>query len=480
MNGVVAMVSGAGVLGALAGIAVVDAKRMVIRLDLVAVLMLAGLCWLFGGGGMERLGTEWSLHLAGAALGAGLPMALILGAEAFGRRWPIYPGDALLLCAVGGLLGLRWFLWVTVLGSCVAVLQRICVQTRRGRPLNAGYLPAGPGLAVGAAVVFVAVNAGVAFAAQDAEGSGEYRVQIVATELLPAKPLLPEELAAKEVVLDGEAPLPFPALVAALGRVGGVEVVVEERPSRVAGGGAELPLPEPLGPGEERVFGRVVEDIAARAGYGWEWRDGRLVFYRYWDSDWPGAPAVRTAESGVKKDPFERVLSWLGRLLGGDKADEDQRDVEARDAEVAQASAPAAGGEEAGAGLSAPERGSGDAGVGDAPSREGTKETRSATGSSVGQVPAEKAMEEPPELERWEVDPAAQATLRAVVESWADKAEWNVDWRSRKDFSIAAGAVFEGGFLKAIDRLFSDPQVSRVLLVSAHANRYLVIRDADG
>ena len=256
--------------------------------------------------------------------------------------------------------------------------------------------------------------------------------------------------------------------------------MVEERPSRVEGGGVELPVPEPIGPGEERAFGSVVEDIAARAGYGWEWRDGRLVFYRYWDSDWPGAPAVRTAESSVKKDPFERVLSWLGRLLGGDKADEDQPDVEAKDAEVAQASAPAAGGEEAGAGLSAPERGSGDAGVGDAPSREGTKETRSATGSSVGQVPAEKAMEEPPELERWEVDPAAQATLRAVVESWAEKAEWNVDWRSRKDFSIAAGAVFEGAFLKAIDRLFSDPQVSRVLLVSAHANRYLVIRDADG
>jgi len=189
VNGVVAMVSGAGVLGALAGIAVVDAKRMVIRLDLVAVLMLAGLCWLFGGGGMERLGTEWSLHLAGAGLGAGLPMALILGAEAFGRRWPIYPGDALLLCAVGGLLGLRWFLWVTALGSCVAVLQRICVQTRRGRPLNAGYLPAGPGLALGAAVVFVAVNAGVGFAAEDAKGSGEQGVQIVATELLPAKPL---------------------------------------------------------------------------------------------------------------------------------------------------------------------------------------------------------------------------------------------------------------------------------------------------
>ncbi len=466
MNGVVAMVSGAGVLGALAGIAVVDAKRMVIRLDLVAVLMLAGLCWLFGGGGIERLGTEWSLHLAGAGLGAGLPMALILGAEAFGRRWPIYPGDALLLCAVGGLLGLRWFLWVTVLGSCVAVLQRICVQTRRGRPLNAGYLPAGPGLAVGAAVVFVAVNAGVAFAAEDAEGSGEDRVQIVATELLPAKTLLPEELGAKEVVLDGEAPLPFPALVAALGRVGGVEVVVEERPSRVAEGGVELPVPEPLGPGEERVFGRLVEDVAARAGYGWEWRDGRLVFYRYWDSDWPGAPAVKAAESSVKKDPFERVLSWIGRLLGGEKADEDQPDVRAKDAEVAQASAPVAEGAEAGADVPAAERGSGEAG--------------SATGSLVGQVPADKRVQEPPELERWEVDPAAQATLRAVVENWAEKAEWNVDWRSRKDFSIAAGAVFEGAFLKAIDRLFSDPQVSRVLLVSAHANRYLVIRDADG
>ena len=124
MSSLAGTLGGAGVLGALAGIAVVDARRMVIRLDLVALLMVAGLCWLFAGGGIELLGDGWWMHLGGAAFGAGMPLALILCAEAAGRRWPIYPGDALLMCAMGGILGLRGFLWALVLGCAVAVLHR--------------------------------------------------------------------------------------------------------------------------------------------------------------------------------------------------------------------------------------------------------------------------------------------------------------------------------------------------------------------
>ena len=140
MNGLAGTLSGVGVIGALAGIAVVDARRMVIRLDLVVLLMAAGIVWLGLGGGMALLGTSWAMHAVGAALGAGMPLVLILLAEAAGRRWPIYPGDAVLLCAVGGILGLRAFLWALVLGCSVALLHMACLQTRRGRPLTRGYL----------------------------------------------------------------------------------------------------------------------------------------------------------------------------------------------------------------------------------------------------------------------------------------------------------------------------------------------------
>ena len=468
VNGAVAAASGAGVLGALAGIAAVDARRMVIRLDLVALLMAAGMCWLFAGGGIGLLGTGWPMHLAGAALGAGIPLSLVLWAEALGRRWPIYPGDAMLLCAVGGILGLRCFLWATVLGSCAAVLHRICVQTRRGRSLTAGYLPAGPGLALGAAAVFVAVNAGVAFSAEDAG-----RARIAATELPPMNAPLPGELAGKAVALAVPTPLPFRDLVARIGGAAGVEVVIEERPSRIAGDRVALAEPEPLPPGAQRTLAGLLDDAGRRAGYAWEWKAGRVVFYRYWDSAWPRAADPAEVETAAAPDPLGRALAWLGRAFGGggESLSGDGRGAVGQDRAGARDPVPEKASERAG------ERGGDAAEAAGAPTRDavaamaaepGTKGAASGTESGPATV----------QTGTWEVDPVSQKTLRGVVESWAAKAGWKVDWRTRRDFSVGAAAAFEGGFLKAVDSLFSDPRLSRVLAVSAHANRYLVVREA--
>lgn len=454
MSSLAGTLGGAGVLGALAGIAVVDARRMVIRLDLVALLMVAGLCWLFAGGGLELLGDGWWMHLGGAAFGAGMPLALILCAEAAGRRWPIYPGDALLMCAMGGILGLRGFLWALVLGCAVAVLHRACVQTRRGRGLTAGYLAAGPGLAIGAAAVFVAVNAGGALSAENQAAGGSEPAAIAATELSPVSPALPRALAEREVLLPAMGPLPFRDLVAAIGRAAGIETLIEERPARIAGGAVRLPEPAPVSPGEHKGLAALLDDVAGRAGYAWEWKDGRVVFYRYRDAGWPGATALEATQQPESDDPVRRVWAWLGRVFGsgerlvGDGVAPAKPETEATAEEsVAEAERLGAKAGEKSAKLDAGE----DA---EAPG----------TGAAVA--------------ETWEVDPASQKTLRGVVESWARKAEWKVDWRTQRDFSVGAAAAFEGPFLKAVDGLFSDPQVSRVLLVSAHANRYLVVREA--
>lgn len=478
MSGLAGTLGGAGVLGALAGIAVVDARRLVIRLDLVALLMVAGLCWLFAGGGLELLGDGWWMHLGGAAFGAGMPLALILCAEAAGRRWPIYPGDALLMCAMGGILGLRGFLWALVLGCAVAVLHRACVQTRRGRGLTAGYLAAGPGLAIGAAAVFVAVNAGAALSAETAAAGGSEPAAIAATELSPSGPPLPRALAERVVLLPATDPLPFRDLVASIGRAAGIETRIEERPARIAGGAVRLPEPGPVSPGEERVLAALLDDVAGRAGYAWEWKDGRVVFYRYRDAGWPGVTALEAVERPAPDDPVRRVWAWLGRVFGSEERPAAEGNAgTAGDGNQAGADgvAPAKPVTEASAEESVAEAGQpgAEAGEGGDGAQAGKKSAKAGSGEDALTPETGAAA-----VETWEVDPASQKTLRGVVESWARKAEWKVDWRTPRDFSVGAAAAFEGSFLKAVDGLFSDPQVSRVLSVSAHANRYLVVREA--
>ena len=90
------------VLIAMAAIAVVDARRMIVDPRLVLLLVGAGLLWrLFGS---AATGSLWSAGL-GAALGIGVVAAPIALAQWRHRPWPLFPGDAMMLAGVGFVLG---------------------------------------------------------------------------------------------------------------------------------------------------------------------------------------------------------------------------------------------------------------------------------------------------------------------------------------------------------------------------------------
>ena len=492
---------GAAVLVALAAIAAIDARTMTISPGWLAGLLAAGAGWLLAGGGLETVGAGWASHGLGAAVGFGVPFAAIVGAEWLGRRWPIYPGDAALLAAVGATFGLRGLFQAMALGAALALVHRACIQRKRGRKLTAGYLPAGPGLAAGAAAVFVALNAGFALAdkhkPQGVAGAGD-PVRIVATELPPVKTPLPAGLVDREVALDIAVPLPFADLAARIGEAAEITVAVEERPARIAGADARLSEPPPMLPGSRTRLGALLDDVAARASYGWEWKDGGVVFYRYRDAAWtaarppsgstPPSPEIDAPEPSG--DPLSGLFAWFGRLFGGEgreeKAEAPAAHAEAGEAESARTepgaatareeTKPARPGEPAPpagqGGTPAPATASGERPVGPpVAARAGDGREEAAKAGEAGQ--GADADPEAPTV--WEVVPEDQKTVRGVLEAWAERAEWTVAWRAERNFSVGAPATFEGGFLEAVDSLLSDPGISRMLTARAHANRYLVI-----
>ena len=451
---VVGYAAGAVVIGLLGAIAAVDARRARISPALVGLLLAAGAVWLLAGGGREVLSEPLWGHGLAAAVGLGVPGLLILAAQLAGRRWPIYPGDAMLMGAVGGIVGPRALAWSVALGCGLAVAHRVCIQRRRGRPVSAGYLPAGPGLALGAALVFGAVSAGMAAEKDAAVASAGVRIQAV--EVAPLGGALPADLAEIEISLKPGVEVPFGAAASAVGEAAGITVEIEERPSRIAEGGVALPDAPALALGEGGKLVEVIGDLAGRAGYGWEWRDGKLVFFRYWDRQWIAERAVEVAPPTEK--PRER--GFLARVVGflfGSEA------------------------EPHGAGQLATVEGSEIAAVPEeeAPAREDepVEVTKDPAPEEAAAAKVEPEVEETA-VTRWEVRPDEQRTLKGVLEDWAGQADWRVAWKAGADFSVGAEAVFEGEFLEAVDGLLSDPQLSRVLVARAYANRYLVIREA--
>ena len=458
----------AGVISMLGAIAAVDGRWMRVPPVYVAVLLGCGIGWLTFGG-RELLSSSVGEHLGGLVLGAGAPALLIASAELLGRRWPIYPGDAMLLGAVGAIVGIGLLGWALALGCGLAVIQRVCIQVRRGRRLTAGYLPAGPGLALGAALVFAAANAG---AAEERGKVAPEGGKMAAVEMGPEAAALPGELAGRSLEVSG-GEVGFRAAVAALGAAAGIPVEVEERPSRISGSEAVLGEAGAVDLGEGGTFAELVGRVASQAGYGWEWRDGGLVFFRYWDAEWVAEHAppaeVEASEPAETKSARGGFLGWLSRLFAGGDAGSKEDGAGGAVAEGGESESRPVEGEIAAAG-----------------GGENAKEGEMAAGSAAaefGAVTAESAAEAAEAAaarSRWEVRPEVQKTLRGVLEDWAGQANWKLDWVAEEDFSVGAEAVFEGEFLEAVDGLLSDPAVSRVLVARAYANRYLVVRGAGG
>ena len=299
------------VLAAMAAIALVDARRAIVDPRLVLALVGAGLAWrLFGPGGARPLWTA----AAGAALGV-LAVALpILAAHLRRRRWPVFPGDAMMLGGFGFVLGPLGLGWSLLIGSAFALAHRACLQRRRGRPFRRGYCPLGPGMAAGAMVAFLCLDAGAALAgggvvaARPAPAVAVVELPpppLAATELAPSGLPLPGELAAKEVALDLAEPAPLPAIAKRIAALAGAPVEIEERPSRIAGGEAALPDPPALRLAFAGPLPGLLDAAAARSGYDWEWRDGAIVFYRHRDFEQRGPRSRADAEPGP------RAGSWI-------------------------------------------------------------------------------------------------------------------------------------------------------------------------
>ena len=258
------------------------------------------------------------------------------------RRWPLYPGDAMMLGTFGFLLGLLGLAWTMLLGSAFGLLHRVWLQRRRGRPIRKGLVPLGPGMTAGAAVVFLCLHSGAAVAAEHEPNTAPAALQAVevvpknagmlpaaaipATELAPAAARLPEEIAARNVEFEVGGPVPFPALIRRLSTRANLAMEIEERPSRIAGGGVVLADPPPISLAYKGALAGLLDRIAARSGYDWSWLDGAIVFHRYWDVEQRAADADPAATASTDSPPqiwtvdtaghktLRGVLeSWAGR-----------------------------------------------------------------------------------------------------------------------------------------------------------------------
>ena len=308
----------AGVIAVMLAIAAVDARRFVIDPRLVAALLAAGLLWQVFGAGETVVARGFWFPALGAALGVAAVVLQIAVARAAGRRWPLFGGDALLLGAFGWVLGPLGLGWSLVIGSVCAVAHRVCLQRRRGRSVLRGYCPLAPGFTAGALAVFVWLNAGMSLA-QESGDAGSEAAPLRATESVVVEAqALPLEVAEREVSVEWHDPLAFAVVVRRIAQVSGVPVQVEERPSRVAGGAVELGEPDMVQLLFKGPLGALVDEVSRRTGYEWTWRDGTLVFFRYWDSEHVGGVRDVLGSWVVDKDLYPTVRqvlrNWAGRV----------------------------------------------------------------------------------------------------------------------------------------------------------------------
>ena len=290
---------------------------------------------------------------------------------------------------------------------------------------------------------------------------------------------LPAGLAEEEIAVNELTPLELRELVGRIADLAGVEALVQERPGRVLNGDVEMNDPVPFGLSMTGTVPDVLDEVARLSGYDWGWEDGRLLFYRYADVEqraperMPGGVPV-----GVLAAVAEEEIEVFADLRG-EPADRD-------------AAAPEAVGEERGAspetreGVDAEGRSeagrvapavSGELEPGGRPVDPDAAEAVEGQGQAApeGTVPAEPA--------GWKVIPGTHATVEDVLRFWAERAGWQLAWKSERRFEVGAEAEFpageneEAGFLAAADALLAIGPMRRVLSATAYPNKWLVIQD---
>ena len=303
------------VLAAMSAMAVLDARRAVVDPRLVLALLAAAAAWRYLSPDDDSPWTPWT----GMALGIAAVALPIIVAQLHGRRWPLYPGDAMMLGAFGFLLGPIGLAWTMLLGSAFSLAYRVWVQRRRGRRIRKGLVPLGPGMTAGAAVVFLCVNFGVAFAAGEPPPQDVPTVTgtastvtvsplpdiapggapLPATELAPASTALPEAIATRDLVFEQHEAVSLPVALRRLSSLSGISITIEERPARIAGGMAILSDAPPIRLVWRGALASLLDRLAAQSGYDWSWREGTVVFYRYWDIEQRAAAAGFPPTSGA-------------------------------------------------------------------------------------------------------------------------------------------------------------------------------------
>ena len=149
----------------LAAIAWSDGRRTIIEPWAAAALAVTGMAWhATAQSDIGMVSSAWWMPVAGAGLGAALVALVIAAAEVLKKPWPLMPGDGALLAGIGAVVGPLGLAWSMLAGSILALAMRVCVQTRRGRPVTSGYLPLAPGMAGGALIVLALVAGGQAVA----------------------------------------------------------------------------------------------------------------------------------------------------------------------------------------------------------------------------------------------------------------------------------------------------------------------------
>ena len=297
---------------------------------------------------------------------------------------------------------------------------------------------------------------------------------------------LPAEIAELEIEIKQLAPLPLRDLVGRIADLVGLRASIEERPGRVLDGDVEMPPPVPFGLSMRGVVPVVLDEVARLSGYDWGWEDGRLLFYRYADVE----------QRRPERVPGGVPVGVLAAVADEEALEEGERptlvEQDRRAAPVEVAPGPVADGVER---IDPSQRGeSDDAGerfeagrvASEVPGKlepGGRPVDPVAVASVEGQAPAGAAKAGAAGAAAWQVDPEVHGTVEGVLRAWAERAGWNVEWKSERRFGVGAAAEFppgeteETGFLAAADALLAISPMRRTLTATAYPNKWLVVRD---
>ncbi len=275
---------------------------------------------------------------------------------------------------------------------------------------------------------------------------------------------LPAGLAEEEIAVNELTPLDLRELVGRIADLAGVEASIQERPGRVLDGDVAMNDPVPFGLSMRGTVPEVLDEVARLSGYDWGWEDGRLLFYRYADVE------QRTPERMPGGVPVGVLAAVADQEAEAPAAVEEEREVSLETRERVDAEGPSEAGRVASEVPGKLEPGGRPLDPDAAAAVEGKGEA-----AAQETVPAEPA--------GWEVIPGTHATVEDVLRSWAERAGWQLAWKSERRFEVGAGAEFpageseEAGFLAAADAMLAIGPMRRTLTATAYPNRWLVVRD---